>query len=654
MINFLAKIFIKDYRDIDRASVQSKYISLSGLVGLGLNIFLFIIKFIVGKLTGSIALTSDAFNNLSDSLTSLVAVIGSIAARKPADQEHPQGHGRIEYLASLIVGVLIMFMGLSLFFDGVREVRNPTATDFSLAFIGVLIVSNLVKFYMYKYNKDLSIRLDSPLNDGVAKDSLSDTIATTGILITGIISYFTGYRLDGITGILISALVFKTGLDFTLETSSTLLGRKVSDDLEEKIVKEIEKGKHIKGYHDLYIHDYGRGNIIAHAHVEVPGNISVFEMSQVIDQVESSVNIKYGVLLVLHMDPRFELTNFDEDAETLVVDLTSEDDIDPYIQKAADLINKGELVVVPTETVYGLAGDGLNPMAVEKIFKAKERSNKNPLILHIASKEEVNKLAIDVPDLAYKLMDEFWPGPLTLVLNKSPLVPYQVTAGTETVGLRMPDNDIISQVIRASGKPLACPSANKSGRPSPTNIVDVYEDMKGRVGLILGDGSTKLGLESTIVDLTGKPSVLRLGYYDLDTLRKLIPGLEYNENESEVYSKAQKISHYKTKADIIVYSDSLPNLKKKMSEDIKSYKDQGMKVGILTSYEDSQGLDADYIFSYGSKYDKEEIARILFSKLRDFDRLDVDKILVQGVDEKGIGRTIMSRLEKASEGRIIN
>lgn len=654
MINLLARIFISDYKDIGNSTVQSKYISLSGILGLGLNIFLFIIKFIVGGLTASLALTSDAFNNLSDSLTSLVAVIGSVAARKPADEEHPQGHGRIEYLASLVVGILIMVMGLRLFLDGIEELRNPTQTDFSLVFIGVLLVSNLVKFYMYRYNKDLALRLNSSLNEGVAKDSLSDTIATTGILLTGLISYFTGYSLDGITGILISALVFKTGLDFTLDTSSTLLGRKASEELEACIVSEIQKGKYIKGYHDLYIHDYGRGNVIAHAHVEVPRDISVGEMSKVIDKVETAVKVKYGVLLVLHMDPRFELTYLEEDSETLVVDLTCTQDKDPYIQKAADLVIQGDLVVLPTETVYGLAGDGLNPRAVEKIFQAKERSQANPLILHIADREDVDRLAINVPKIAYKLMDEFWPGPLTLVLEKSPIVPYEVTAGSETVGLRMPNNDVIREVIRKSQRPLACPSANKSGRPSPTNIIDVYEDMKGRVGLILGEGSTKLGLESTILDLTGQPSVLRLGYYDLETLKNFIPGLTYNEGENKIYAQAQKSSHYKTKADIIVYSDSLSDLKKRMAEDIKAYKDQGKKVGILTSYEDSQGLDADYIFNYGSKFDKEEIARILFSKLRDFDRLDVDLILVQGVDERGIGKTIMSRLEKASDGRIIN
>lgn len=654
MIDILARFFIDRYKNTEDPNVQSKYISLSGILGLFLNILLFISKLAVGSLTNSIALISDSFNNLSDSLTSVVAVLGSAASRKPADSEHPHGHGRIEYIASLIVGILIMFMGVQLLSEGVNELRNPTETNMSIAFIGVLILSNLVKVYMYMYNKNLAVRFNSPLNQGVAMDSLNDTIATTGILIGGLISYFTDFKLDGIMGIIIALLVFKTGLEFALSTTSTLLGEQISKETEDGIVKEIMSGKYVKGYHDLYFHDYGRGNVTAHVHIEVPTDISVGEMHGVIDSIEKNVKRKYNILLVTHMDPSYELADIEESKETKVIDMGDVENTEEIIEEAADLIRAGDLVVVPTETVYGLAGDGLNPEAIRKIFEAKERDSKNPLILHIANKKDMENLAVDIPKLAYKLADKFWPGPLTIVLKKSDIVPDAVTAGTDTVAIRMPDNEIILKLIEKSERPLACPSANLSGRPSPTTVVDVYSDMKGKVKLILGQGSTRLGLESTIVDLTQKPTILRLGYYDIEEIRDIIPEISYSEDSSSTYKNAVEKPHYKTRADIIVYKDDLPEQVSRINEDIKKYQKQGLKVGVLSSNEDRKLFEPDEILSYGSKNDKDEIARVLFAKLRDLDRLGVDLILVQGVDEKGIGKTIMSRFIKAADGNIVS
>lgn len=652
MLEFLANIFIKDNKNVGSPEVQSKYISLSGVLGLILNIFLFVIKLSVGLITNSIAIISDSFNNLSDSLTSVVAIIGSAASRKPADEDHPQGHGRLEYIASLIVGMIIIAMGIQLFSESINEIRNPSQTNTSWIFFVVLLVSNLVKIYMYKYNHYLSLKFNSTLNEGVAKDSLNDTMATTGIMISGLISHFTGVKLDGIAGLIIAILVFKTGLEFAISTISILMGEKASLELKEQIIQEITNGKYIKGYHDLYIHSYGRGRTIAHAHVEVPKDISVFEMHEVIDKIEKNVVEKTGVELVLHMDPRYFLFELDE-SDTKIVNVNSVDNYDEIIEEAAEIIKSGDLVVVPTETVYGLAGDGLNPLAVEKIFKEKERSKGNPLILHIADKEDIDKYAVDIPEIARKLADELWPGPLTLVLKKSDIVPDIVSAGSNSVAIRMPDNNTIRDVIRKSSTALACPSANISGRPSPTNVVDAYEDMKGKVSLILNDGSAKLGLESTIVDLTAEPSIIRLGYIEIEKIKELIPNIEFEEEENEIYSKAQSSPHYKTNADIYVYSYDLKDQIGRMQKDSDKFKAEGKKVGILVCDEDQLKVNSDHVFNFGAKGDVEESGRVMFSKLRDFDRIGVDVILIQGLKEIGKAKTIMSRLNKASSGNII-
>lgn len=653
MIKLLAKFFIEDYKDLENPRVQSQYISLSGSLGLVLNIFLFIIKYMVGTLTNSLALVSDSFNNLSDSLTSVVALVGSVASRKPADTEHPQGHGRLEYVASLIVGILIMFMGFNLFVEAIKEITNPSESILSLAFILVLLVSNLIKVYMYYYNKRLSVDLDSSLNEGVARDSMSDTIATTGILIAGIVEYFTGLHLDGIAGMIISILVFLTGLDFVRDTISALLGERVSEEIENDIVTEILKGDLIKGYHDLYIHDYGRGNAIAHAHVEVPSDISVGEMSKVINDIESSVKAKYGILLVLHMDPRYEQSSFQPSDMTEILDLKSSANRDSAIEKAAKEIQAGGLVVVPTETVYGLAGDGLNEEAIDKIYKAKERSKKNPLILHIGDIKWLDKLAVDIPREAYDLAEKFWPGPLTMVLKKSDLVPDALTAGTDTIGIRMPDNRTFLDLANKVDRPLACPSANISGRPSPTTIIDAYEDMNSKVRIILDEGPSKLGLESTIVDLTGSPRVLRPGSYKMEDLKKTIANLTYEALANKAYKNAQDLAHYKTRAEVYLYDEDLKDQVGKMAKDAKKFMDEGKTIGVLASYEDYHKIPGAYIFNYGYKNDKEEISRILFSKLRDFDRLNIDLILVQGIDKEGLGLGIMNRLEKTAEANVI-
>lgn len=662
MIDYLAKLFIKRYKETDDPIVQAEYISLSGSLGLALNLLLFASKLIVGFITNSISIISDSFNNLSDSLTSVIAIIGALASKKPADKEHPQGHGRFEYIASLFVSMIIMYVGFELFKNSISKIRHPEVYDFSALAIGVLVFSNIVKVYMYFYNTRLAKRFNSTLNDGVAKDSLNDVIATTGILLAGIISVLTGKNLDGVAGLLISILVFKTGLDFARSTVSILVGEQPDEGQIESIVNEIEKGKYIKGYHDLIIHNYGRGKIIASVHVEIPVDISVVEIHDIIDSIERKVLNKTGIELVIHMDPSYSLyeqyLNKETDVETKVVDILDLENDKRKLESAAEIIKNGGLVAMPTETVYGLAADGLNPNAVKKIFEVKGRPSDNPLILHVSSIEEVEPLVSEISEKAKLLMDKLWPGPLTIIFKKSDIVPDIITAGGDTVAIRMPDNEIAKTLIRLSGTAIAAPSANLSGKPSPTNAIDVFVDMNGKIDMILDGGGCKIGIESTVVDVVDEnPKILRPGYYGYDTISGIIPNINYDwslvKDGETPRSPGQKYRHYAPKAELLVYSAMLPDLIVRIQNDIAKFKEEGKKVGIMTFTEHMPLYDGDVILNVGSIYDLDEMARVLFSKLRDFDRMGVDIILAEGVEETGLGFAIMNRLKKSAGNKVI-
>lgn len=660
MINFLASKFIKNYNDTENPQVQSKYISLSGVVGLFLNLFLFASKLIVGIISGSIAITSDSFNNLSDSLTSVIAILGSTFARMPSDEKHPQGHGRLEYIASLLVGLSIMYVGFELFKKSIDSIKNPQAFTFSILSIAVLLASILVKIYMYKYNNDLYKRFDSSLNEGVAKDALNDVIATTGIMISGFVSQYTKFNLDGIAGLLISIMVFKTGFEFAQSTVSILLGEAPSEDLYDELGREVMDSKLIRGYHDLQIHNYGRGRVLASLHAEIPYDLTIIEIHNEIDEIERRVLEKYQVDLVIHMDPTYSIKEGKtSEKNTRLIDLSGNDQDREKIKEAAEKIKSGGLVVMPTETVYGLGADGLNPDAINKIFQVKNRPNDNPLILHVGEKDQVEKLVKSIPDSAKLLMDKLWPGPLTIIFEKSSLVPDEVTAGGPTVAIRMPDHKVARELINLSERPIAAPSANISGKPSPTNAIDVYQDLNGKVDIILDGGVCDIGIESTVVDTTTKaPKIYRPGYYGLDTLRELIGDFEYDGalvKEGEIpKSPGQKYKHYAPEADLYLFSYELNDQVKKMKEAFDEYTSMGKKVGVLVFEENLGAFSGEYIVSMGSKADLREMARVLFAKLRELDRMGVEIILAQGVEEKGLGFAIMNRLKKSSGGKIIS
>lgn len=335
-------------------------------------------------------------------------------------------------------------------------------------------------------------------------------------------------------------------------------------------------------------------------------------------------------------------------------------ELEPILE-AAEVIRRGGLVAFPTETVYGLGANGLNPEAVAAIFRAKGRPADNPLILHVADREAVSELAAALPSAARVLMDRFWPGPLTLGLPRRPGVPDVVTAGLPSVGVRMPAHPVALALIRASGVPIAAPSANVSGRPSPTRAGDVLEDLEGRIDLVLDGGETGVGLESTFLDLTTDPPVLcRPGGVTPTDICALIgpiqidPAIYVNLEEHEhPRSPGQKYTHYAPRADVIVVDGPLEDVQAKINSLAYEYMEEGRRVGVMATAESRGAYQVPVVLEVGSRKNLPMIASALFSTLRAFDRHGVEVILAESLPEEGIGLAVMNRLRKAAGGRII-
>ncbi|WP_308652331.1 L-threonylcarbamoyladenylate synthase [uncultured Anaerococcus sp.] len=321
-----------------------------------------------------------------------------------------------------------------------------------------------------------------------------------------------------------------------------------------------------------------------------------------------------------------------------------------YIKKASDLINEGALVAFPTETVYGLGADGLNDEACKKIFKAKGRPADNPLILHISHISMLDNLVEAISDKHRKLFD-LWPGPMTLIFKKSKLIPEAVTAGGDTVAIRFPSDEIARALISEANTPIAAPSANISGRPSPTKADDVYQDMDGIIPLIIDGGESNIGIESTVIDLSGEnPMILRPGYYTYEFLKEILPDMRLDDSlvDSTKIPKSpgQKYKHYAPKAKLRVFiGENVPDYLLNLAEECKS---QGKKVGILAFEEDKDKFASYPYISLGSRRDLSTMSHVLFSSLREMDRLKVDIILAEGVRENHLGKSIMNRMKKAA------
>lgn len=331
-------------------------------------------------------------------------------------------------------------------------------------------------------------------------------------------------------------------------------------------------------------------------------------------------------------------------------------------QLAEKILKEGNLVAFPTETVYGLGGDALDEEASKKIYEAKGRPSDNPLIVHIAQIEALNILAYDVPKEAYDLADAFWPGPLTMILKKSAVVPYGTTGGLDTVAVRMPSHPVARKLLQESGMYIAAPSANLSGRPSPTIAEHVIEDMDGRIAMIIDGGSAQIGLESTIVDLTGRtPMILRPGYITLEMLKKVVPSIEYDpaviarKPEKNIVAKApgMKYRHYAPKGQLTIFEGTMQNVVDTINQKTLEKMKQGYQVGILATDETKEAYQQGYVKSIGSRKDEEAIAAHLFGILRDFDTLGVSYIYSESFEDNALSQAIMNRLLKAAGYQMI-
>lgn len=331
------------------------------------------------------------------------------------------------------------------------------------------------------------------------------------------------------------------------------------------------------------------------------------------------------------------------------------------IREAAKILKRGGIVAFPTETVYGLGADALQPEAVKKIFAAKGRPQDNPLIIHVADKE-ISEYVAEIPEKAKELMDRFWPGPLTIIFRKNDIIPDETSAGLDTVGVRMPSDEVAHLLIKALKHPIAAPSANISGKPSPTNFERCVEDLDGKVDMIIGYGDSVVGLESTIVDYSiSPPRLLRPGFVTYEELLQVDSEILYDEAKTKAGEKeipkapGMKYRHYAPKAPLFIILGDKEVVKEKIISLIELHKKEQKSIGVLAPVERKSDYEGDQVrfISLGSEADGFEMARNLFEDLRKFDDLDVDIILSEGLPEKGIGRAIMNRLKKASGYHII-
>ncbi|WP_435988963.1 L-threonylcarbamoyladenylate synthase [Rossellomorea sp. LjRoot5] len=327
----------------------------------------------------------------------------------------------------------------------------------------------------------------------------------------------------------------------------------------------------------------------------------------------------------------------------------------PQIVDAAKILQKDEVVAFPTETVYGLGANATSDRAVEKIFKAKGRPSDNPLIVHISNKEQLEGLVEEIPSDAAKLIDAYWPGPLTIIFkNKENVFSGKVTAGLDTVGIRMPDHPVALSIIEAAGLPIAAPSANRSGKPSPTTAQHVIDDLEGRIAGVVDGGETGVGVESTVVDCTGEiPVILRPGGITKEQLEIVVGKVEVDpslkDGKGAPKSPGMKYTHYAPDAPVYLVDGTREDVQRLVDEK----KAAGLKVGVLTTEEFAGEYQADIILSVGRRDDLKTVAQHLYDTLRAFNRSDVDIIFAEMFPEEGVGLAIMNRLQKAAGYRVI-
>ncbi len=345
--------------------------------------------------------------------------------------------------------------------------------------------------------------------------------------------------------------------------------------------------------------------------------------------------------------------------ETKIVRI-KEDHEEKWIEEAGQILKDGGLVAFPTETVYGLGANALDEEAAAKIYSAKGRPSDNPLIVHIADFSDLEKIVEEVPEEAKKLADAFWPGPLTMIMRKNEKVPYGTTGGLETVAVRMPNHDTALKMIRAGGGFIAAPSANTSGRPSPTMASHVAEDMNGKIDMILDGGSVGIGLESTIIDLSEEiPTILRPGFITQQMLADVIGRVEIDaaliDNNSKVHPKApgMKYRHYAPKANMILIRGEKEKVAQKIRQLVEEELKEGRTPGILCAEETAHLYPEGMIKKIGTLREELTISRHLYGALREFDEEKVSSIFSETFETPVLGTAIMNRLMKAAGHQLI-
>ena len=349
--------------------------------------------------------------------------------------------------------------------------------------------------------------------------------------------------------------------------------------------------------------------------------------------------------------------------ETKIIKISEDDVSEDKFREAGQIIRDGGLVAFATETVYGLGADALNKEASAKIYAAKGRPSDNPLIVHIADVKALDELAKDVDEKTRMLAEAFWPGPLTMIVNKSDIVPYSITGGLDTVAIRMPNHRVALGLIKASGRYIAAPSANTSGRPCTTKAEHVIEDLNGKIDMIIDSGAVKIGLESTIVDMTSKvPTILRPGYITREALSDVIGEVEVDKAITEggmvskdVVPKApgMKYRHYAPKAALTIVEGEEEKVIKYIEEKMAEHKKRGEKAAVMATDESMDKYSCDNVFSVGRRKEQTSVATHLFAQLRDFDDLNMEYIYSESFSRENIGQAIMNRLMKAAGGNIV-
>lgn len=344
-----------------------------------------------------------------------------------------------------------------------------------------------------------------------------------------------------------------------------------------------------------------------------------------------------------------------------IVSMTAEKLDEDALKRAGKILQEGGLVAFPTETVYGLGGNALDPRASMKIYAAKGRPSDNPLIIHIAEMEKLSEIVTEIPGKAQILAEKYWPGPLTMILPKAEIVPKETTGGLESVAVRFPSDPVAQELIKAAGGFVAAPSANTSGRPSPTTAEHVMEDLGDAIDMIIDGGQVGIGLESTIVDFTEEvPVVLRPGYISLEMLRETLGEVRMDKGllktDSNVHPKApgMKYRHYAPKADLLIVEGEASDVVAAINQFAAEAEKQGSQAGIIATDETMEQYPAGIVKSIGSREEEETIAHHLYEVLRDFDRCQVSVIYSEAFYTPRMGQAIMNRLLKAAGHKMIH